>query len=115
LTVEAVGAAAWVEVRRQRVVLGGGVSELVISAPRPLSAVRVEFEEAAAGELRVRGGTIAPAEDPAAPGRAASVALAGLRRRHPSGWSPRRSYRYVLALELPPSAAPAALRLSTAN
>lgn len=115
LTVEAVGDAAWVEVRRQRVVLDGGVSELVISAPRPLSAVRVDFEEAAAGELRVRGGTIEPAADPAAPGRAASVALAGLRRRHPSGWSPRRSYRYVLALELPPSAAPAALRLSTAN
>ncbi|MEE8526650.1 MAG: hypothetical protein V3T72_22160 [Thermoanaerobaculia bacterium] len=114
LAVAAVGDAAWVEARHQRVMLDGGAAELVISASRPLTAVRVDLEGAAAEQLRLRGGRIEPLEDPRDRESSSRLVLTGVRRRHSSWWSSRRSYQYVLALELPPSSGAVSLRLGEA-
>ncbi len=111
LTVAAVGGDAWVEARHRRVVVEGGFAELVIGSGRPLRALRVDFEGPVPEHLRLRGARMEAAEESPSPGTSSILVPAGPRRRHASDWSSRRSYRYVVALEWPPSAGPAALRL----
>lgn len=105
---------AWVEQRKQRLMIqGGGRAELLIASPEPMAALRLALGPQASSRLEVAGAHLGERLLLPDGGIAFALEPRGPTPRHALWWTPLRHSLYHVSLSLPDAGEQAlALRLS---